>query len=127
MTDAAQAPLEDISLTLDNGISMSFRGRQFAGGSWFDEESNVLTRQNLYVTDNNEHVYSIVTGSGKQRSRRAYRVTLQGDTCIINDGRNEMTIGYDMLMLAVRSLTGLDQDATPTLEMIEETLKAANC
>ena len=127
MTDAAQAPLEDISLTLDNGISMSFRGRQFAGGSWFDEESNVLTRQNLYVTDTKEHVYSIVTGSGKQRSRRAYRVTLQGDTCIINDGRNEMTIGYDMLMLAVRSLTGLDQDATPTLEMIEETLNAANC
>jgi len=127
MTDAAPAPLEEISLTLDNGINMSFRGRQFAGGSWFDEESNVLTRQNLYVTDTNEHVYSIVTGSGKQRSRRAYRVTLQGDTCVINDGRSEMTIGYDMLMLAVRSLTGLDQDATPTLEMIEETLKAANC
>lgn len=122
-----QVPFEDISLTLDNGISMTFRGRQFAGGSWFDEENNVLTRQNLYVTDSNEHVYSIVTGSGKQRSRRAYRVVLQGETCTIHDGRNEMTLGYDMLMLAVRSLTGLDQDATPTLEMIEETLKAANC
>ena len=122
-----QVPFEEISLTLDNGISMTFRGRQFAGGSWFDEENNVLTRQNLYVTDSNEHVYSIVTGSGKQRSRRAYRVVLQGETCVIHDGRNEMTLGYDMLMLAVRSLTGLDQDATPTLEMIEETLKAANC
>jgi len=32
-----------------------------------------------------------------------------------------------MLMLAVRSLTGLDQDAAPTMEMIEQTLKAANC
>jgi len=122
-----QAPFEEISLSLDNGINMTFRGRQFAGGSWFDEENNTLTRQNLYVTDNNEQVYSIVTGSGKQRSRRAYRVMVQGDICTFNDGRNEMTLSIDMLMLAVRSLTGLDQDAAPTMDMIEQTLKAANC
>ena len=122
-----QASFEEISLPLDNGANMTFRGRQFAGGSWFDEENNMLTRQNLYVMNSNEHVYSIVTGSGKQRNRRAYRVVLQGDACVIHDGRNEMTIAFDMLILAVRSLTGLGPDAGPSMDVIEETLKAANC
>ena len=121
------ASFEEISLPLDNDTRMTFLGRQYAGGSWFDEESNTLTRQNLYVMDSGEHVFSIITGSGQQRSRRAYRVVLDGDTCVIHDGRNEITIGYDMLILAVRSLTGLDQDAAPGMDMIEEILKAANC
>ncbi len=127
MKSTGQAYLEDISLTLDNGAEMRFQGRQFAGGSWFDEENQVLTRQNLYVTEDKEHVYSIVSGSGPRRSRRAYKVTLEGDACTMNDGRTEMTMDLDMLMLAVRALTGLDKESAPTLAMIEETLKAANC
>ena len=127
MSDTERTSFEDITLSLDNGVQMKFRGRQFAGGSWFDEEQGVLTRQTLFVTDTHEHVYAIVSGSGRQRSRRAYRVTLQGDTCTIDNGRQTMTIQYDMLMLAVRALTGLDKDATPTWEMVEETLEAANC
>ena len=38
-----------------------------------------------------------------------------------------MTLPFDMLMLAVRSLCGLDENATPSLELVEETLRAANC
>ena len=53
---------------------MQFSGRPFAGGSWFDEETGELTRQKLYATESGEHIYSIVTGKGQQRSRRAYRV-----------------------------------------------------
>ncbi len=118
---------ETVSLALDNGTTMSFNGRPFAGGAWYDEETATMTRQQLYVTSANEHVYSIVTGAGRQRSRRAYRVALQGDTCHINDGQQEMTIELEMLMLAVRALTGLDQDAVPTLEVMEDTLRAASC
>jgi hypothetical protein len=123
-----QASFEEISLALDNGALMTFRGRQFAGGSWFDEEHSELTHQNLYVTDTNEQVFSIVTvtGGSSRRSRRAYRVSFpQDDFCVIHDGRNEMTLSFDMLKLAVRSLTGLDNGLT--LEMIEETLSAARC
>lgn len=127
MSSTGQAYLEEVSLALDNGAEMRFQGRQFAGGSWFDEENQVLTRQNLYVTEKNEHIYSIVSGAGAKRSRRAYKVTMQGDTCTMFDGHNEMTMSFDMLMLAVRALAGLDKEAAPTLEMIEETLKAANC
>jgi len=117
---------EHVTLQLDNGAQMTFSGRQFAGGSWYDEETGELTRQNLYVTEENEHIYSIVTGAGNARSRRAYRVSLQGEQCTINDGRNEMNVDLEMLMLAVRALTGLDKDAAPALEMVEETLRAAN-
>ncbi len=127
MNDTEQSQWEEVQLSLDNGAQLSFKGRQFAGGSWFDEENSVLTRQNLYVTDQGEHVYSITSGSGANRSRRAYKVLLQGENCSINDGRVEMNLSYDMLMIAVRSLTGLDKESTPSLEMIEETLKAANC
>lgn len=128
MTDGApQGALETVVLRLDNGAEITFSGRQFAGGSWYDEETGVLTRQNLYTTDANEHVYSIVSGDGHKRNRRAYRVAMHGEACTINDGKTEMTLDLEMLMLAVSALTGLDKDNAPTLELVEETLRAANC
>lgn len=36
-------------------------------------------------------------------------------------------IDLEMLMLAVRALSGLEKDDAPTLDMVEETLRAANC
>lgn len=117
---------EAVTLQLDNGAAMVFSGRQFAGGSWFDDETGVLTKQSLYVTAENEHVYSVTTRQGQTRNRRAYRVALEGDNCTIHDGRQEVTMELEMLMLAVRALTGLDKDSTSTLEVVEETLRAAN-
>ena len=127
MSDALPDTSEKVTLTLDNGASLSFSGRQFAGGSWYDEETGVLTRQNLYVTESNEHVYSIVSGSGQTRSRRAYQVALSGEQCHISDGHSEMTIELEMLMLAVRALSGLDKEEAPAMEVVEDTLRAANC
>ena len=127
MTDDAPTSRANIVLHLDNGAEMQFSGRPFAGGSWFDEETGELTRQKLYATESGEHIYSIVTGKGQQRSRRAYRVSLHGEACTINDGRTEMTLDLDMLMLAVRALSGLEKDDAPTLDLVEETLRAANC
>ena len=69
----------------------------------------------------------ILTGTGANRSRRAYRIGVQGDTCTVHNGRTEMTMPFDLLMLAVRSLCGLEDGATPSLELVEETLRAANC
>ena len=127
MTDDALTSRANVVLHLDNGAEMQFSGRPFAGGSWFDDETGELTRQKLYTTESGEHVYSIVTGKGQQRSRRAYRIAVQGDSCSVTDGKSEMTLPFDMLMLAVRSLCGLDENATPSLELVEETLRAANC
>lgn len=105
-----QGAWESMALRLDNGAEIAFSGRQFAGGSWYDEETGVLTRQNLYITEANEYVYSIITGTGRQRSRRAYRVALHGKTCTMSDGKTEITLELEMLMLAVRALTGLDRE-----------------
>ena len=126
MTDNSTL-LEHVALPLDNGAALDFHGRLFSEASWFDEESGVLTHQKLYATSENEQVYSVVSGAGRMRSRRAYRIGVQGDSCTVSDGKSEMTLPFDMLMLAVRSLCGLDEKATPSLELVEETLRAANC
>ena len=119
-------PNQRLVLHLDNGTELRFIGRLFAGGSWYDEESGVLTHQKLYATPSGEHIYSIVSGRGPVRSRRAYRVALHGDACTISDGSTRMTLDLETLMFAVRALAGLDQDDA-TLDMVEETLRAANC
>lgn len=125
--NAPQMNLTRITLNLDNGAVMEFSGRAFAGGSWYDEETETLTRQKLYISESGEHIYSIISGQGQERSRRAYRVSLAGETCTINDGQSEMTLNLEMLMLAVRALAGMERADGPTLDMVEETLRAANC
>lgn len=124
--NARNESLEAVTLKHDNGEDLAFQGRLFSECSWFDEETQSITRQKLYVTDSNEHVYYIMSGDSKRRSRRAYRVSVLGDHCIIHNGQSEMVLQFDMLMLAVRGLCGLDAAAAPTLAAVEETLKAAN-
>ena len=118
--------MEDVCLKLDKGDLLQFHGRLFSESSDFDKESGSLTRQQLYVTDNGDQVYYIVRTEGKERTRHAYRISVHGDTCIINNGKMEITMRFDMLMLAVRSLCGLSAEAMPTQEMVEELLNAAN-
>lgn len=118
--------MENISLKHDNGDDLRFQGRLFSECSHFDEENNSLTRQQLYVTDSGEQVYYIVRSNGRERSRSVYKLSVSDDNCVINNGKAEITLQFDMLMLAVRALCGLDADATPSLEMVEEMLKAAN-
>ena len=118
--------MEEICLKHDNGDSMNFQGRLFSESSEFDKETGALTRQQLLITENGDQVYYIVRTQGRERTRHAYRLSMQGDTCIINNGRMEIALQFDMLMLAVRSLCGLNAEATPTLDMVEEMLREAN-
>lgn len=119
--------MEEVSLKLESGEQLNFKGRLFSESSWYDEDEASITTQKLYVTDTHEQVYSIVSGSEGKRERRAYRIATHGDSCTVNNGSVEMTMPFDMLMLAVRALCRLDDDATPSLETVEETLRAANC
>lgn len=127
MTSVQNIMMDHVALGLDNGTMMNFTGRVFAESSWYDEDTAVLTQQKLYITDKYEQVYSVVSGSGKQRSRRAYKIVMQGDICHVTNGATQMSLPLDLLMLSVRSLCGLDGDAVPSLELVEETLRAANC
>lgn len=118
--------MEDICLKHDNGDDLRFQGRLFSECSHFDEENSSLTRQQLYVTDNGEQVYYIIRSDGHDRTRHAYRLAVHGDTCVINNGRSEITLQFDMLMLAIRALCGLNEETAPTLQKVEELLHAAN-
>ncbi len=118
--------MEQVSLRLDNGTTLRFMGRQFAGGSWYDEETGTLTRQTLYVTSSNDQVYVIVTGRGREKSRRAYCVSVQGRYCKVNDGVRSIILSTDHLLLLVRAFAGMGQQAFAVLGVVEETLRAAN-
>lgn len=118
--------MEDICLKHDNGDDMRFQGRLFSECSSFDEDSGSLVRQQLYVMENGEKVYYIVRGHGAGRTRHAYRLTAQDDYCVINNGKTEITLQFDLLVLAVSALCGLRDGATPSREIVEEMLKAVN-
>lgn len=118
--------MEEICLKHDNGEPLRFMGRLFSECTHFDEDNSCLTRQQLYIADNGEQVYYVTRSLGRERERHAYRLSVTDDICVINNGRMEVTLKFDMLMLAVRALCGLDADATPSLEMVEEMLRAAN-
>lgn len=119
--------MDAISLKLNNGEKLNFNGRLFSESSWYDEDEASITTQKLYITDTHEQVYFVASGSEEKRERRAYRIATHGDSCTVDNGSLEMSMPFDMLMLAVRSLCGLDDGATPSLETVEETLRAANC
>ncbi len=118
--------MEDICLKHDNGEDLRFQGRLFSECSHFDEEENSLTRQQLYTTDSGDQVYYIVRTFGQKRTRHAYRLSVKDDICVINNGNAKIALKLDMLMLAVRALCGLNADAMPSVEVIEEMLRAAN-
>lgn len=118
--------MENICLKHDNGEDLRFQGRLFSECSHFDEEENSLTRQQLFLADNGDQVYYIVRTSGQERSRHAYRLAVREDMCVINNGKAQISLQLDMLMLAVRALCGINDDSMPSIEMIEEMLAAAN-
>lgn len=86
----------------------------------------MFTRQKFYVADNNKQVYYIVRSSGDERSRHAYRLSVNGDNCLISNGSSEISLQFDALILAVRGICGLEAGATPTVLMMEKLLKTAN-
>ncbi|MDR0816540.1 MAG: hypothetical protein LBN28_04000 [Desulfovibrio sp.] len=65
--------------------------------------------------------------SGDERSRHAYRLSVNGDNCLISNGSSEISLQFDALILAVRGICGLEAGATtPTVLMMEKLLKTAN-
>ena len=103
-----QDTLENISLKHDNGEDMRFRGSLSSECSWYDEKHGVLCRQKLYVTENKDQIYYIMRTGAEEHSRRAYRLKVQDQTCIIHNGKAEVRMPITLLMLAVRGLCGMD-------------------
>ncbi len=122
-----QQPLEEYTLRNEAGVEITFKGRLFSEGSYFDEESGALTRLKLYLTDENRQVYSVVSGSNTAKWRQVYTLHVEGDLCHINNGVQDITLRTDMLLAAVFGLCGIDPNKAEELKAsLEETLKTAN-
>ncbi len=127
-TTQGNGVMEQIILKNDVGEDMSFKGRLFSESSYFDEETGSMTRQRLYVTDQNHQVYTIVTSNGTQKERRVYMLKPEGDQCRISNGLFDVTVPIELLMLAVRGLCGVTgcEQGDNFIATLEESLTAAN-
>ncbi len=127
MHNYSSSGMERIVLPNDYGKEISFRGRIFSECSYYDEETKTITRQCLYITDKGEQAYSIATGAGSSKERRAYLLHIEGDECIINNGAGEIVLRTDLLMATMQTLCNFDQECSEELlKSLEETLNAAN-
>lgn len=115
---------EKMFLRSDNGTELYFRGQLYSESSYYDEETATLTRLRLFITDNGEQVYSIVSGSGAGKTRRHYLVAPEGDLYRISNGVHSLTLSLDMLFASVFGLCGIDPDRAEELKpAFEENLR----
>ncbi len=117
---AAASYTESIFLRSDNGAELYFRGQLYSESSYLDEERGVLTRLRLFVTDNNEQVFSIISGTGGEKQRRHYIVAPEGEFYRISDGVQTLRLPLEALFAAVFGLCGIDparaEDLKPAFE-----------
>jgi hypothetical protein len=125
MTKAgAEAFTENIFLRSDNGAELNFRGRLYSESSYYDEESATITRLRLFITDQSEHVYSIVSSSGAEKQRRHYTVAPDGGQYRISNGVQTLTLPLETLFAAVFGLCGIDPERAGELKSgFEENLR----
>lgn len=115
---------EKIFLRGDNGAELYFCGKLYSESSYYDEESATLTRLRLFITENGEQVYSIVSGSGPEKTRRHYTVAQEGDFYRISNGIQTLTLPLELLFAAVFGLCGIDPSRAEELKPeFEENLR----
>ena len=98
--------MEHITLDNDTGSNISFVGRLVGEHSYFDEETQTLTQQKLYVTSETRQAYSVVTSDGKNKQKRAYLIKREGQLCKINNGLFDVTVNAVDLLAVVKGLCG---------------------
>jgi len=124
MSKPGKVHFEQITLSNDNEIECTFNGRLFSESSYYDEDSMTLTRLRLYISDRNEQVYSIISGSGQEKTRRYYVVAQDGDLYSISNGAHTLRLPLDLLFASVFGLCGIDPDRAEDLKPdFEESLR----
>jgi hypothetical protein len=115
---------EKVSLRSDSGAELFFRGKLYSEISFYDEETETLTRLRLFLSENGEQVYSIVSGSGAEKTRRHYTVAQDGDLYRISNGIQSLSLPLELLFAAVFGLCGIDPERADELKPdFEENLR----
>jgi hypothetical protein len=124
MSKPGKVHFEQITLLNDSGVECTFNGRLFSESSYYDEDSMTLTRLRLYISDQNEQVYSIISGSGQEKTRRYYVVAQEGELYRISSGAHTLRLPLDILFASVFGLCGLDPHRAEELKPdFEESLR----
>ncbi len=104
------AKMEQITIENDTGANITFMGRLYAEHSFFDEETQTLTQQRLYVTSTGDQAYSVVTSDGRAKEKRAYTIKREGSLCKINNGLFDVSVNAADLLAVVRGLCGMAEN-----------------
>jgi|GEM_PF-219015 len=101
------SPMEQITLENETGANIAFLGRLYAEHSFYDEETRVLTQQKLYITEQGDQAYSVVSSDGRMKEKRAYLIKRSGNLCKIYNGLFDVTVNARDLLAVVKGLCGL--------------------
>jgi hypothetical protein len=116
--------MEKIFLRGDNGAELHFCGKQYSEISYYADDTGTLTRLRLFVTDKDEQVYSIVSATGVEKTRRHYVVSRDGDMYRISNGAYTVALTPDLLFASVFGLCGIDPNRAEELKPeFEENLR----
>ena len=102
--------LEKVTLENDHGADIVFRGYQYAQTSFYEGTSGVLTKQELYATEDGHEAFSIVSSDGNFKSKRAYLIRREEEFCRIFNGDKELIVPLDWLILFAQVLWKLDEE-----------------
>jgi hypothetical protein len=122
------SPMEQITLENETGANIAFLGRLYAEHSFYDEDSRVLTQQKLYVTEQGDQAYSVISSDGRTKEKRAYLIKREGVLCRINNGLFDVTVNARDLLAVVKGLCGLTDNlsAEDFLTKVQDKDRAAN-
>lgn len=124
MTKPGRMDFEQITVSDSNGVEHSFNGRLFSESSYYDEDTATLTRLRLYISDQNEQVFSIVSGTGLEKNRRYYVVAQDGELYKISNGVHTLRLPPDILFASVFGLCGIAPERADELKPdFEESLR----
>lgn len=106
--EKTSAAFSTITLENDSGLPLSFQGSLYAQTSFYEEHTNTLTKQDLYITEEGDQAFSIVSSTDEQKQRCAYIVKRTEDTCLMSNGEKTLSLPFDLLMQFTRTLCDLD-------------------
>jgi hypothetical protein len=109
---------EDFSLPGYGDGNFNFKGRLFADFSDVDKSSGDISRLRLFYTEHRKLVYQIVSGSGENKERRVYVLTLENQLCQVDNGRQSLVLPPDKILPLACRLCGLD-------DLLENEMQAA--
>lgn len=105
-----ELPMKSVTLENDGGADVTFRGALYAQTSFFEEDTGVLTKQELYRTEDGQQAFRIITTDGGTKKRSSYLIRRQGNRCVMSNGDQELSLPYEWLMMYTQALWNMDLD-----------------